>query len=53
MKRFIGIDWYLGALKSASPRYWAWVGLLGTLIALGSQNQALRGVGCVQKLARR
>jgi molybdopterin-containing oxidoreductase family membrane subunit len=35
VKRFIGIDWNFGALKSASGRYWAWIGLLGTLMALG------------------
>jgi dimethyl sulfoxide reductase membrane subunit len=35
VKRFIGIDWDLGALKSASPRYWMWVALLGTVVAVG------------------
>jgi molybdopterin-containing oxidoreductase family membrane subunit len=35
MKRFIGIDWNAGALKNAGKRYWAWVGLLGILLALG------------------
>jgi dimethyl sulfoxide reductase membrane subunit len=34
-KRFIGIDWNIGALKRADRRYWAFVGLLGILIALG------------------
>lgn len=34
-KRFIGIDWNLGALKSASPRYWAFVSLLISVFALG------------------
>lgn len=35
IKRFIGIDWNVGALKSAGKRYWAFVGILGILIALG------------------
>lgn len=35
VKRFIGIDWDLGALKHASPRYWASVSLLGVFGALG------------------
>ncbi len=33
--RFIGIDWDFGALKSASPRYWAFVSLLASLFLLG------------------
>lgn len=33
--RFIGVDWNIGALKAASPRYWAFVSLLLTGIALG------------------
>lgn len=35
-KRFIGIDWNIGALKSSSPRYWAFMSLLGTFLALGA-----------------
>jgi len=35
VKHFIGIDFNVGALKASSPRYWAWVALLGTLIVLG------------------
>ena len=35
VKRFIGIDFDLGALKASSPRYWTWVGLLGTFVVLG------------------
>jgi molybdopterin-containing oxidoreductase family membrane subunit len=34
-KRFIGIDWNIGALKTASPRYWAFVSLLGVLFSMG------------------
>lgn len=34
-KRFIGIDWNIGALKTAGPRYWAFVSLLGVFFALG------------------
>jgi dimethyl sulfoxide reductase membrane subunit len=34
VKRFIGIDFDLGALTSASPRYWAFVSLLVTVLAL-------------------
>jgi len=36
IKRFIGIDWNVGALASASPRYWAFVSLLGVIFALGA-----------------
>ena len=35
VKRFIGIDWDFGSLKAASPRYWMWVGLLGTFVVMG------------------
>ena len=35
IKRFIGIDWNVGALKNAGKRYWVFVGILGILIALG------------------
>ncbi|HEY5506967.1 MAG TPA: NrfD/PsrC family molybdoenzyme membrane anchor subunit [Coriobacteriia bacterium] len=35
IKRFIGIDWNVGALKSASKRYWAFVTALTILLALG------------------
>ena len=34
-KRFIGIDWNVGALKNAGKPYWVFVGILGILIALG------------------
>jgi dimethyl sulfoxide reductase membrane subunit len=34
-KRFIGIDWNIGALKNANPRYWAFISLLMTTILLG------------------
>ncbi|NTU71343.1 MAG: polysulfide reductase NrfD [Coriobacteriia bacterium] len=35
VKRFIGIDWDLGALRSASPRFWLWVAFLGTFVVVG------------------
>jgi dimethyl sulfoxide reductase membrane subunit len=35
VKRFIGIDFDFGALKAASPNYWAFVGVLGTFMAMG------------------
>jgi len=35
IKRFIGIDWNIGALKSAGSRYWAFVSVLAILITLG------------------
>jgi len=35
IKRFIGIDWNIGALTGASPRYWAFVSLLGCGLMLG------------------
>ena len=35
VKRFIGVDFDFGALKNASPRYWAFVSLLGVLLMLG------------------
>jgi molybdopterin-containing oxidoreductase family membrane subunit len=35
VKRFIGIDWDLGALRASGPRYWAFVSLLGCGFALG------------------
>jgi molybdopterin-containing oxidoreductase family membrane subunit len=35
VKRFIGIDFNVGALRTSSPRYWAWVTLLGILLVLG------------------
>ena len=34
-KRLIGIDWNVGALRDASPRYWAFVSLLISLFFLG------------------
>ncbi len=36
VKRFIGIDFDFGALKTAGPRYWTWVAFLGILIAVGA-----------------
>jgi molybdopterin-containing oxidoreductase family membrane subunit len=33
--RFIGIDWNFGALRTAGPRYWAFVSLLFTVLAIG------------------
>jgi len=35
-KRFIGIDWNFAALKNASPRYWAFVSLLVTVLFMGA-----------------
>jgi molybdopterin-containing oxidoreductase family membrane subunit len=35
VKRLIGIDFDLGALRTAGPRYWAFVSLLGVFFALG------------------
>lgn len=35
VKRFIGIDWDFGALRSASPRYWTWVSVLGVFLFMG------------------
>lgn len=35
VRRFIGIDFDIGALKTAGPRYWAFVSLLGIFVALG------------------
>jgi dimethyl sulfoxide reductase membrane subunit len=35
VKRFIGIDFDLGALRDASPRFWAFVSLLITLLMMG------------------
>lgn len=35
VKRFIGVDFDLGSLKNASPRYWAFVSLLGIMLILG------------------
>ena len=35
VKRFIGVDFDFGALKTASPNYWVWVGLLGTFVVMG------------------
>lgn len=35
IKRFIGIDWNLGALRTAGPRYWAFVGILLAVIGVG------------------
>lgn len=34
--RFIGIEWNLRALREASPRYWAWIGLLGIFVTMGA-----------------
>lgn len=38
VKRFIGIDFDFGALKSAGPRYWTWVALLGVFIVLAAAS---------------
>ena len=35
VKRFIGVDFDFGALRIAGPRYWAFVSLLGVMLALG------------------
>jgi dimethyl sulfoxide reductase membrane subunit len=35
-KRFIGIDWNVGGLLNANPRYWAFISLLMTTILLGA-----------------
>jgi molybdopterin-containing oxidoreductase family membrane subunit len=35
IKRFIGIDWNVGALKTAGTKYWAFVGALVILLVLG------------------
>ena len=35
IKRFIGIDWNFGALKTAGPRYWSFVALLAIITTLG------------------
>ncbi len=34
-KRFIGIDWNIGGLLHASPRFWAFISLLVSVIMLG------------------
>ena len=36
VKRFIGIDWDFGALKTASPRFWAYMAGLGIFVALAA-----------------
>jgi molybdopterin-containing oxidoreductase family membrane subunit len=35
VKRLIGIDFDFGALKTASPRYWLWVAVLGVFLGMG------------------
>ncbi|MDY0087201.1 MAG: NrfD/PsrC family molybdoenzyme membrane anchor subunit [Coriobacteriia bacterium] len=35
VKRFAGIDWNFAALRDASPRYWAFVSLLLTVLLMG------------------
>lgn len=35
VKRFIGVDFDFGSLKVAGPRYWAFISLLGVMLALG------------------
>jgi len=35
MKRFIGIDWNFGALKTASRQYWSFVALLAIITGMG------------------
>ncbi|MBI5231190.1 MAG: polysulfide reductase NrfD, partial [Coriobacteriales bacterium] len=36
VKRFIGIDWDFGSLRTAGNTYWSWVALLATLMVLGA-----------------
>ncbi|MDZ4179049.1 MAG: NrfD/PsrC family molybdoenzyme membrane anchor subunit [Coriobacteriia bacterium] len=36
VKRLIGVDFDLGALRSSSPRYWAFISLLGALLGLAA-----------------
>ncbi|HET6498592.1 MAG TPA: NrfD/PsrC family molybdoenzyme membrane anchor subunit [Coriobacteriia bacterium] len=36
VRRFIGIDWDIGALRAAPPRYWAFVALLSIVLLLGA-----------------
>ncbi|MBS3956779.1 MAG: polysulfide reductase NrfD [Clostridiales bacterium] len=49
VKRFIGIDWNFGALKTAGPRYWAFMAILGIFIGLAaiSWTELLRHGGAV------
>jgi dimethyl sulfoxide reductase membrane subunit len=35
VKRFIGVDFDFGALKAASPGYWAFVAILATFVTIG------------------
>ena len=35
VKRIVGVDFDLGALRSAGPRYWGFVAFLGVFIAMG------------------
>jgi Ni/Fe-hydrogenase subunit HybB-like protein len=35
VKRFIGIDWDFGALKSAGRTYWSFVAMLSIIAAIG------------------
>ena len=36
VKRFIGIDWDFGALKTAGPRYWAFMAILAIFMGLAA-----------------
>lgn len=38
VKHFIGLDFDLGALRSAGSRYWQWVALLGIFLGLGAAS---------------
>jgi molybdopterin-containing oxidoreductase family membrane subunit len=38
VKRFIKMDWDFGALRTASPRYWTWVAILGIFLAMGAAS---------------
>lgn len=52
VKRFIGIDFDLGSLRTAGPRYWAFMSLLGIVFALGlmAWGAALSGGGSVMAM---
>jgi len=50
--RFIGVDWNIGALKEASPRYWAFVSLLvmGVILGIMAWSQLLTEGGQVMAM---
>ena len=35
IKRFIGLDWDIGALRGASSKYWTFISILGVFLVLG------------------